>query len=135
MTFSDKFFGDYGQFVNKGLNTLAMRQRAIANNIANANTPGYLPVRVAFEDQFKQIIAKEDGEEGEFVELEASDPGHFGKGELTYASFEPTVTHANEQVDIHQEMVDLAKNQMLYNLMVWAEPTGFTKMVIENHNK
>ena len=32
------------------LDGLAARQRAIANNIANVNTPGYTAERVSFED-------------------------------------------------------------------------------------
>jgi flagellar basal-body rod protein FlgB len=34
------------------LDAAAMRQRTIAHNIANANTPGYQPQRVSFEERF-----------------------------------------------------------------------------------
>lgn len=33
------------------LDAAALRHQAIANNIANANTPGYQPLRVSFESQ------------------------------------------------------------------------------------
>jgi len=43
------------------LNGLAERQRAIANNIANVNTPGYLAKRVAFESALASSVADGDG--------------------------------------------------------------------------
>lgn len=35
------------------LDATVMRHQAIANNIANANTPGYRPVDVSFDEQLK----------------------------------------------------------------------------------
>ncbi|MGX5697760.1 flagellar basal body rod protein FlgB [Agromyces soli] len=43
------------------LDGLAERQRAIANNIANVNTPGYTARRVQFEDALAASIADGDG--------------------------------------------------------------------------
>lgn len=40
---------------------LALRQRAIANNIANVNTPGYTAKRVSFEDALAQSVRNGDG--------------------------------------------------------------------------
>lgn len=37
------------------LDAASMRHQAIANNIANVNTPGYVPVRVNFEQQFASL--------------------------------------------------------------------------------
>lgn len=47
--------------LSSALDGLAMRQRAIADNIANVNTPGYTAQRVAFEDALAASIAKRDG--------------------------------------------------------------------------
>lgn len=41
---------------------LALRQRTIANNIANVNTPGYQAKRVAFEDALAQSVRDGDGD-------------------------------------------------------------------------
>lgn len=35
------------------LDAASLRQQAIATNIANANTPGYAPLAVSFEDQLE----------------------------------------------------------------------------------
>lgn len=41
--------------VNLALDGLLLRQKAIAHNLANANTAGFAPVRVAFEEQLAQL--------------------------------------------------------------------------------
>ena len=40
---------------------LALRQRTIANNIANVNTPNYHAKRVSFEDALAQSVQAGDG--------------------------------------------------------------------------
>lgn len=47
--------------LESALDGLAMRQRAIANNIANVNTPGYHAERVSFEDTLAQSVRNGDG--------------------------------------------------------------------------
>lgn len=48
-------FNDVGGITNRlvgmALDASLLRQQAIATNIANANSQGYIPVRVSFEDQ------------------------------------------------------------------------------------
>jgi flagellar basal-body rod protein FlgB len=39
--------------INKALDGLSMRSQASAQNIANANSPGYRPVRVVFEEALR----------------------------------------------------------------------------------
>jgi flagellar basal-body rod protein FlgB len=43
------------------LSGLAERQRAIANNIANVNTPGYQARRVSFEDSLAKSVSQGSG--------------------------------------------------------------------------
>lgn len=47
--------------VVSALDGLAARQIAVANNIANVNTPGYTAQRVAFEDALRASVAKGSG--------------------------------------------------------------------------
>lgn len=47
--------------LNSALDGLALRQRAIANNIANINTPNYLAKRVRFEDALSREVARGQG--------------------------------------------------------------------------
>lgn len=48
--------------LESALDGLAMRQRAIANNIANVNTPGYHAQRVQFEEELARSVAAGDGQ-------------------------------------------------------------------------
>ncbi|WP_156253693.1 flagellar basal body rod protein FlgB [Pseudactinotalea terrae] len=47
--------------IASALDGLAGRQRAVASNIANVNTPGYTARRVAFEDAIVRSVATGDG--------------------------------------------------------------------------
>jgi flagellar basal-body rod protein FlgB len=47
--------------LTSALDGLSQRQRAIADNIANVNTPGYHAQRVAFEDALAASVQAGDG--------------------------------------------------------------------------
>ena len=47
--------------INSALDGLALRQRTIASNIANVNTPGYQSKRVMFEDALATSIERGEG--------------------------------------------------------------------------
>ena len=47
--------------LGSALDGLSARQRAIANNIANVNTPNYHAQRVQFEDALAQSVGNGDG--------------------------------------------------------------------------
>jgi flagellar basal-body rod protein FlgB len=48
--------------VGKALDGLFMRQAATANNVANAASQGYAPMRVDFEDALRQAAAWQPGD-------------------------------------------------------------------------
>jgi flagellar basal-body rod protein FlgB len=47
--------------ISSALDGLALRQRAIANNIANVNTPNYHAEKVSFEDALARSVQVGDG--------------------------------------------------------------------------
>ena len=47
--------------LNSALDGLALRQRVIANNVANLQTPGYQAQRVSFEDELSQAVRHGNG--------------------------------------------------------------------------
>jgi flagellar basal-body rod protein FlgB len=47
--------------IGKALDGLQARQAATAQNIANANSPNYRPIRVAFEDSLRAAAAQGPG--------------------------------------------------------------------------
>lgn len=48
--------------LTSALNGLSLRQRAIADNIANVNTPGYTAQRVKFEEALAESVSRRDGD-------------------------------------------------------------------------
>ncbi|MES2538664.1 MAG: flagellar basal body rod protein FlgB [Pseudomonadota bacterium] len=51
--------------VKLALDAASLRHQAFANNIANANTPGFMPARVNFEEQlgaFRRVLGGTDAE-------------------------------------------------------------------------
>lgn len=47
--------------LTSALDGLSLRQRAIADNIANVNTPGYKAKVIDFEDALRSSVARRDG--------------------------------------------------------------------------
>jgi flagellar basal-body rod protein FlgB len=50
--------------LNTALDGLALRQRVIADNVANIQTPGFLAGRVSFEDSLAAAVADGSGAAG-----------------------------------------------------------------------
>ncbi|MDN5362880.1 MAG: flagellar basal-body rod protein FlgB [Moorella sp. (in: firmicutes)] len=101
--------------LEKSLDAATLRQRTIAHNIANVNTPGFKRYEVSFEGQLRQALGLEPG-----LPLYRTDPYHLpmGGGDLTQAVIQDNTTTMREDgnnVDIDREMVDLAQNSLNFN--------------------
>lgn len=90
-----------------------MQQKAIANNIANVDTPNYKSQEVSF----RQILEKKSDSlqanrthERHFTFSSTSDGTIIAKKNLSY-------NESGNNVDIDQEMSDLATNQIYYNAL------------------
>lgn len=102
----------------KELEAGALRQRVIANNIANVNTTNFKKSTVEFSSLLKKALSKEP------VELRTTDPRHFGV-KPSLAELRPEVVLHQEttmrtdgnNVDIDEEMVNLAANSMHYQMV------------------
>lgn len=121
----------------KALDVAALRQQVIANNISNVNTPGYAPSKVEFEAELKKCMeAKEDDGWQVVCDIEDKDLGVKGTPK-DEAGIVPSVTKSGGQVDINQEMVDLAKNQIIFEALASQASgrySGF-KYIIENFGR
>jgi len=102
--------------VAKSLDACALRGRAIAANLANATTPGYQRIEVAFEDRLKQAL------DGNAVRGTADQPGHMRMGKpdldqvqpVAYRSQDPTLPGEINNVDVDEEAAKMAENQILF---------------------
>jgi len=100
----------------KSLDAYAMRQRSIADNIANVDTPGYRRSEVAFEEDLKAALDKRG------VFGYRTDPRHLPVGRPRIEDLEPTpfipkddsLASGKNNVDIDHEMAELAKNQIRF---------------------
>jgi len=94
----------------KTLDAAAARQRAIANNIANVETPGYKRSYVAFEDELRRVMDEKTG-----------DDLREGLNELTPVTQTDVLSPAREDgnnVNIDAEIADMAKNTIKYRAAV-----------------
>jgi flagellar basal-body rod protein FlgB len=108
--------------LNKGLNTAVMRHQTISNNIANLNTPHYKRKEVNFEGELhralygpKPMPANKTNErhiqfKGEITLDQVKPKLHFEKDTFT--------RNDTNNVDLNQEMAELAKNNMMYDAIV-----------------
>ena len=109
-------FGPEMEILARSLDWRALRQGVISANLAHADTPGSKAVKVAFEEILAQRIAARRGEG-----LRTTDPRHFaapGPG----PDREPRLERVEQggrldgnTVDVDRTMVELTKNQLLYD--------------------
>lgn len=105
--------------LRRGLDALDLRQKAIANNIANAQTEGYKRQVVSFEHELQGALRRVG--EG----LNCTHPDHLSR-HGTDSEIRATLRQADKQVDgpesesviIEREMADLAQNQIRYEAEV-----------------
>jgi flagellar basal-body rod protein FlgB len=94
-----------GSVIYAALNGLAARQRVIANNVANVETPGFIAGRVSFEDSLRAAVS--DG----------SSPAGISVATLPAAD---AVNLNGNNVSLDNEVVSLTKTDLAYQLMVQA---------------
>jgi flagellar basal-body rod protein FlgB len=97
--------------LTSALNGLSLRQRAIADNIANVNTPGYTAQRVQFEDALAASVRD-------------------GSGDVTATtarSLEPTNLNGNN-VNLDTETLSNIETVLRYQFAAQAVNSEFTSM-------
>ena len=110
------FFGSPVLVVlKKQLDASALTQKVIANNLANINTPGFKKSSVRFLDSLREAL------DARTVPLRTTHPRHIPAA-VPLAQVEPTVVKEEQttmgynqnNVDLDQEMVNLAANTLAY---------------------
>lgn len=88
------------------LDTSAVRQKVVAHNIANVNTPGFKRSEVNFEDDLKAALAHNDMDKAATLKPEVA------------VSDDPALRNDGNNVDIDKEVGRLTKNALLYSTYV-----------------
>jgi flagellar basal-body rod protein FlgB len=110
------FNGKNFQVLTKGLDVAALRHKAISQNIANVNTPGYKIKKVSFEDSLQRSL------NGYGIKGTITNSKHIPLGRLEISQIRPKLnfitntSYRNDKnnVDIDTEMAKLAKNNLIY---------------------
>lgn len=125
------------QAFEKAMDVASLRQQVIANNIANVNTPGYAPSKVNFEDEMKRCMASAQDDGFRVVaDFSDSDLGVTGAAS-SVSEVKPSVMKSGTKVDVNQEMVDLAKNSIIFDALSSQVTARYSnlKYVIENYGR
>jgi flagellar basal-body rod protein FlgB len=119
----ERIFDSTTQFLlNKGLDVASLRNRVIADNIANANTPRFKRREVIFEENIKKVLEKNKIHD----KLKVNDSRHMQIVEsLPYNQLEPEIRTLNDlsyrndenNVDVDVETAKMAKNKIFYDAL------------------
>lgn len=100
--------------LKKGLDAASERSTVIADNIANINTKGYKRKYVTFEETLKN--SSND------LEMKTTDDKHMkingDAGDIQVKQDNSNLNEDGNNVDIDNEMVNLASNNLMYNAMI-----------------
>jgi flagellar basal-body rod protein FlgB len=105
--------------LNSALDSLALRQRVIADNVSNLNTPGYLAKRVLFEDSLAKAVAKASDGRAPRSGIVS------GKTATVARSLEPTRMDGNNVNLDHETLANIDTN-LRYELATQAMNGQFT---------
>lgn len=104
--------------LKRSMDATVLRSKVIGNNIANINTKGYKRFEVSFEESLKEQENKYD--------MNTTNSKHIGSG--TNADENGTIKLKKDEstsmrqdgnnVDIENEMTNLAANTLMYNALV-----------------
>ncbi|SDW30358.1 flagellar basal-body rod protein FlgB [Alicyclobacillus hesperidum] len=113
------------QLLQSSINASTLRQSVYANNIANAETPGYKRQDVAFESYLQNALnGTGQALMGQYHIPVGTDENSVNLNALpnvtpvVYTDNSTTVDNNGNNVDITQEMTLLAENQVRYDTLV-----------------
>lgn len=116
---------------HKALDAATMRNEAIANNLANIDTPKYKRFDVTFEEEVRKALGADGGIKGR-----TTNPRHISIGRSEIDEVRPKLVrdehtvmrNDGNNVDIDKENAALAKNQLMYQFLVDSIKGEFQKI-------
>jgi flagellar basal-body rod protein FlgB len=121
--------------LHRAMDASVVRRSVIADNIANANVPGFKRSTVNFESELKRALDTENRRPP--LELTLTHPKHIPAWrEKDYRDvqirrvldYTTTFNNNGNNVDIEKEMMDALHNQLSYTLMAQAETFEFSQV-------
>lgn len=112
------------------LETASVKNKVIAENIANIDTPGYKAQDIEFFDVMNEIL-----DNGKKLPLARTNEKHLPPAELdadpsafVYQQNNPSVRNDGNDVNIDYEMSQMAENTIRYNMISDMTAGKFTKL-------
>ncbi|WP_315905721.1 flagellar basal body rod protein FlgB [Priestia koreensis] len=111
-----KLFSTTFDALEQGLNYSSLKQKTIADNIANVDTPNYKAKNVSFKGELDRAL-------NESLKAHRTNPRHFEFTPSSSFSNSAIVSRANDyqqngnSVDMDLEMSEIAKNQIYYQAL------------------
>ncbi len=104
--------------VEQSMNTYSLRQKTLANNVANAMTPGYKAQKVDFEEELRKSLSSNH------IKGNLTDKNHIPVGSTSPSIISPKVSLKEDplndtgvnNVDIDREMAEMAENSLRYEM-------------------
>lgn len=120
--------------LEKGLNASSLRQKVLADNVANVDTPGFKRSDVDFQQALNAAL----GTSGATLSLRTSVPRHIaigtaGNPSLVQTDHSTSLRNDSNNVDIDREMTNVAENGLYYNALTRtiSSQLGMLRMVIK----
>ncbi|MFC5532448.1 flagellar basal body rod protein FlgB [Cohnella yongneupensis] len=113
------------QRLESAVSAASLRQRVLANNIANVDTPYYKRSDVAFEEMLTQAIGEQGGSHAlagkmtneRHIPINGSSAAFVPKPQVITEN-STSINNNQNNVDIDKEMSLMAENQLRYNLFI-----------------
>lgn len=122
--------------VQRSLDAATMQHRALSNNIANVDTPGFKRAEIIFREKLRKALdAKKEASSN--LTLNRTQHGHLSLSDVSNVSeLQPTlrVDSATQlrsdgnNVDIDAEMSALAQNTVMYNALAQISKMQFSAL-------
>lgn len=122
-----KLFSNTFTSLEQALNYSSLKQKVIAQNIANVDTPNYKAKDVSFSSILQNELSQNfttyrtDSRHIDFSDNTSTSPAIVTRPDVQY-------NNNGNSVDLDQEMSDLAKNQIYYNALVEQENSKLTAL-------
>ncbi len=120
--------------LEKGLSASSLRQKVLADNVANVDTPGFKRSDVDFQSALNAALDRN----GPALSLKATVPRHITNGiagnhSIVQTDSGTSFRNDSNNVDIESEMVNVAKNGLYYNALTRtiSSHLGMLRMVIK----
>ncbi len=117
---------DYINVLDRAADAAWQRNEAISNNIANVDTPGYKRQDVAFESVLQQALGNNRYESMDDKVANVNLSRLRGRAYVDYANYSYRLDGNN--VDIENENVMLAENQLKYQRLISSIKQEFTNL-------